>query len=97
MPPFDGPPEGPAPCAVIGCKTPGRAHRCPYDGTVHHHGRIHYECHKRHTWAPQSTLEFYPDAWMLICDPHHAQILGEIDEARRIARAEAERLARKDD
>jgi len=53
-------------CAVLGCEAEGKVHECPYDGSLHRHGRIHYDC-----GYPVSRLEFR-DGWHLICDEHYA-------------------------
>ena len=59
-------------CAVIGCNAPGRPHTCPYDGSRHGHGRIHYD-----GTCPVSALEFRPDGWYLVCDAHFAVLEAE--------------------
>ena len=53
-------------CAVVGCTNPGKIKGCPYDGRLHHHGRIHYDC-----GYPPSSLTFHQRTWDLICDEHY--------------------------
>jgi len=77
-------PEHP-PCAVVGCCEPGRPHLCPYDGTQHGHGRIHYNCHGYAHFAPGSSLTFHDGDWRLLCDAHHRQVLGELAQPRAAA------------
>jgi hypothetical protein len=67
-------------CAVRGCFQRGGSMRCPYDGTLHGHGRIHYECHRAPHFAPHSELRFEPDDWRLICPTHGTQILEELGD-----------------
>ena len=65
-------------CAVVGCAKEGKPHRCPYDGSSHHHGRIHYDC-----GYPVSSLTFHQDQWDLICDEHYAVCCAERSELER--------------
>jgi hypothetical protein len=71
-------------CAVKGCFQRGVAMRCPYDGTRHGHGRIHYEAHRAPHFAPQSELRFEPGDWRLICPTHGTQILEELGDKSAI-------------
>lgn len=64
-------------CAVVGCTNDGRPHRCPYDGTFHGHGRIHYDCHSK--WVKNTKLSFEPDDWHLLCPDHYREVLAEIN------------------
>jgi hypothetical protein len=45
---------------------------------VHHHGRIHYECHHRAHFAPGSQLRFEEDDWRFVCAKHRVQIQAEL-------------------
>jgi hypothetical protein len=65
-------------CAVVGCIEPGKHHTCPYDGSRHHHGRIHYE--NNHFAHPE--IVFRDGPWMLICDRHYKQICNRLEEYR---------------
>jgi len=56
-------------CAVAGCTNVGKTHRCPADGELHSHGRIHY------TYCGNHGLMFRED-WSLICDEHYAVCLA---------------------
>jgi hypothetical protein len=68
-------------CAVRDCGRAGVNATCPYDGSSHGHGRVHYECHKR--WVPWTELEFEDLAvggWRLICREHLDQMNSEIQQ-----------------
>lgn len=68
-------------CAVLNCGRAGVNATCPYDGSSHGHGRVHYECHKR--WVPWTELEFEDLAvggWRLICREHLDQMNSEIQQ-----------------
>ena len=54
-------------CAVEGCANGGRVQICPYDGRLHGHGRIHYNC-----GHPVHLLKFRANGWFLMCDEHYA-------------------------
>ena len=58
-------------CAVMNCPEPGRPQVCPYDGSLHGHGMIHYE-----EGYPISRLTFRA-GWHLICEEHYAVLDGE--------------------
>ncbi len=77
-------------CAVRDCGRTGVAATCPYDGSSHGHGRVHYECHKR--WVPWTELAFEDLAvggWRLICQEHLDQMNSEIqqEQAQRAKRS----------
>lgn len=61
-------------CAVRSCKNEGEIHTCPYDGSLHGHGMIHYDC-----GYPPSKLKFHK-GWHLICDKHFQIIKAEREE-----------------
>lgn len=72
------------PCAVLTCPNEGKPQVCPYDGSFHHHGRIHYDCHRaKHFAGLRTSLEFQPTGWFLMCDAHYSQIREEIALAER--------------
>jgi len=51
-------------CAVMGCESDGDKQRCPADGELHSHGRIHYDyCH--------SDLKFHATGWFYVCGYHY--------------------------
>lgn len=56
-------------CAIEDCHEEGKRQICPYDGKLHHHGCIHYECDNG-----RSGLKFRPKSqgWALMCDTHYA-------------------------
>lgn len=60
-------------CAVVGCEAEPKPHTCPYDGTRHGHGAIHY-------WCRPSALQFREGDWFQMCDAHYQQILRELRE-----------------
>lgn len=75
-------------CAVLDCGRTGVSATCPYDGSSHGHGRIHYECHER--WVPGSRLRFESLAvggWRLICPEHLDQMNSEI-QTEQLRKAE---------
>lgn len=80
VPPPRGSPDEPELCAVALCRLKGEPMRCPYDGTLHGHGRVHYECHNRPHFAPDSKLRFKTDEWRLICYAHQTQLLVELGD-----------------
>ena len=53
-------------CAVVRCFKRPRPRVCPYDGTRHGHGAIHYDC-----GYPESSLKFRTGDWFWICDEHY--------------------------
>jgi hypothetical protein len=57
--------RGEATCAVEGCEEQGKPQVCPYDGRMHRHGKVHYDC-----GSPKSALKFRGGRWRLICDTH---------------------------
>jgi hypothetical protein len=59
-------------CAVVGCSREGRPQICPYDGSRHHHGRIHYDC-----GYPKHSVAFHEGTWDLICDVHYKVVTEE--------------------
>jgi len=72
-------------CAVLGCDEPGRPQVCPYDGSRHGHGAIHYDC-----GYPKSALEFHKGDWYWICNGHYAVVCAErraFESANAAARA----------
>lgn len=53
-------------CAVEGCENRGQPQICPYDGSYHRHGKVHYENnHPRHP-----DVKFKAGAWRGICKYH---------------------------
>lgn len=59
-------------CAVVGCNEPGRPQQCPYDGTYHRHGAVHYDC-----GYPTSALKFHKGDWYWVCDTHISMLAAE--------------------
>lgn len=57
-------------CAVEGCERTGVAHPCPYDGSHHHHGCVHYGCEAARADVERSGLVFRSGGWCLLCDLH---------------------------
>jgi hypothetical protein len=57
------------PCAVADCEHEGRPFTCPYDGSRHGHGRIHYETGK--------TGLVFRGGWHLICYVHYQACCAE--------------------
>lgn len=65
-------------CAVEDCPEEGKRHACLYDGRLHHHGCIHYDCE-----AAKSTnhgLKFRK-GWGLLCDGHYKVLEAAADRS----------------
>jgi len=58
-------------CAVVGCERRGTYHTCPYDGSRHHHGLIHFE--NNHPAHPDMQFDD-KHIWKKVCDEHFQQI-----------------------
>ncbi len=61
-------------CAVVDCIAPGKEHACPFDGRLHHHGCIHYDCAAAAPAVEACGLVFR-DGWGLLCDTHYARLV----------------------
>lgn len=62
-------------CAVMDCNEKGKVQWCPYDGRLHSHGMIHYDC-----GYPQHSVKFRTDRWRLICDKHFELVKNERED-----------------
>ena len=71
-------------CAVEGCEDEGRRQVCPYDGRVHHHGRVHYptDASARERWGSSLTFRPIRDDWFLMCDTHMEVLRQEVNRPR---------------
>lgn len=74
------PPELQDACAVVGCAEHGKPHRCPYDGSFHHHGCVHYQEATEHGTHAHG-LKFRK-GWAWLCDKHYADLCRPIFEAK---------------
>jgi hypothetical protein len=72
-------------CAVVGCENEGRRQRCPIDGRVHGHGRVHYprDAEDRETWGHHLTFRPYEEGWCLMCDMHMAVLRQQVESRRQ--------------
>lgn len=57
-------------CAVEGCPEEGKRQICLYDGKLHHHGCIHYNCEAAK--MTKHGLTFREGGWALMCDKDYA-------------------------
>lgn len=60
-------------CVVVDCIAKGEPRVCPYDGCLHHHGCIHYDCPAAE--ATNHGLTFRK-GWALVCDMHYEILLA---------------------
>lgn len=66
-------------CAVKDCIATAKPHRCPYDGSFHSHGCIHYTAER----AAKLGLEMR-EGWAQLCDDHFKMFYDESSEHRRV-------------
>jgi len=78
-------------CAVEGCEDEGRRQTCPYDGRVHHHGRVHYpdSAEAQEIWGNRLAFRSMRDGWFLMCDTHMEVLRQEANRTRNERRKEA--------
>ena len=77
-------------CAVKDCEVEGKPQVCLWDGRLHGHGRIHYDCAVAREEAKKAGLQFREGDWHLMCDEHYAALKA---ASSHYARLQAEREA----
>jgi hypothetical protein len=65
-------------CAIEDCTESGTSMTCPYDGTPHRHGMIHYNCGAFY----KANKSRFRERWHLLCK-YHADEIWNFDEQER--------------